>query len=477
MKEEEEEDKEKIDLITEDNNNTCNKNKDIIPSKEISQFISIVNQIAKSLPETLNTVQKDFSNLEARLFNIMDKLNNSINIINSFNNIIDIIHDANKDNNNLKDDISYDIKQSNKLKKYIEILDNYQKYLLDKNNELVNNIKESIIKEIRKKLDTFKFEKNNIFYKFQRIINDVQKLKKNIDLIENKDNEEFKIDNNSNDLEILQKYFKDFERDYNQVLLNMKKLNENMILFISENLSKYFEAQVKITEEINKERNRLINIIQKDKESEDTFYYEKIKKMNEILSNDIKKFISIKSEYKEESKDKKKTLLSRIGDALFAESECYIMYNNIENDIGLYDINKNEDDDVYNKEDLTSLKILINKLKKSEVVSNDSLNKGFIILGNNSDKKRYINLCLNFVKYANSPNKENKNDNFKYENFDNFIFANNLLNMISHNCKNNISYKDKSEDFKENYKYYEILDNIINIGDKSFIENKYMSSL
>ena len=45
---EEEENKEKIDLITEDNNNTCNKNKDIIPSKEISQFISIVNQIAKS---------------------------------------------------------------------------------------------------------------------------------------------------------------------------------------------------------------------------------------------------------------------------------------------------------------------------------------------------------------------------------------------------------------------------------------------
>ena len=301
----EEEDKEKIDLITEDNNNTSNKNKDIIPSKEISQFISIVNQITKSLPETLNTVQKDFSNLEAILFNIMNKLNNSISINNSFNNIIDIIHDANKDNN-LKDDISYDIKQSNKLKKYIEILDNYQKYLLDKNNELVNDIKESIIKEIRKKLDAFKFEKNNIFYKFQRIINDVQKLKKNIDLIENKDNEEFKIDNNSNDLEILQKYFKDFEKDYNQVLLNMKKLNENMILFISENLSKYFEAQVKITEEINKERNRLINIIQKDKESEDTFYYEKIKKMNEILSNDIKKFISIKSEYKEESKDKKK---------------------------------------------------------------------------------------------------------------------------------------------------------------------------
>ena len=31
-----------------------------------------------------------------------------------------------------------------------------------------------------------------------------------------------------------------------------------------------------------------------------------ILKMNEILSNDIKKFISIKSEYKEESKDKKK---------------------------------------------------------------------------------------------------------------------------------------------------------------------------
>ena len=140
-----------------------------------------------------------------------------------------------------------------------------------------------------------------------------------------------------------------------------------------------------------------------------------------------------------------------------------------------------DDDNNYNKEDLNLLKKIINKLKQPEVVSDESLNNAFNILGNNSDRKGFINLCLNFVKYVNSnsfSNKENKNENkFKYVNFDNFIFANNLFNMISHNCKNNISFQDKNKDFKENYKYYQILDNIINIGDKSFIENKYMSSL
>lgn len=34
-----------------------------------------------------------------------------------------------------------------------------------------------------------------------------------------------------------------------------------------------------------------------------------------------------------------------------------------------------------------------------------------------------------------------------------------------------------NKDFKENFKYYKILDSIINLGEKSFIENKYMCSL
>ena len=481
----EEENKEKNDLnINKENNNNDNKNKDIIPPvNEISKFILIVNQITISLPEYLNTIQKYFSCLEAKSLNIIDKINYSFNSNNILSNIIDINMDINIDINNniynnnniLKDDILLDIEKNNKLNKFIEIYDNYQKFLIEKNNELVNNIKESIINEIKKKLNIFKLEKNNIIYKFQRIINDVSKLKKNIDLIENKDNEEFKIDNNSNDLEILQNYFKDFERDYKLILSKIKKLNEDMILFISENLNKYFEIQIKITEEINKERNKIINNIKKDKSTEDNIFYEKIQNMNETLLNDIKNFISLKSEFNAESKEKKKTLLSRIGDALFAENE-YIMYNNIENDMGIYDININEDD-IYNKDDLISLKKLINKLKKSEVISDDSLNNAFTILGNNSDRKKYLNLCLNFVKYVNTTNKENKKNNYKYENFDNFIFANNLFNMISHNCNNNKQFKNKNEDFKENYKYYEILDNIINIGDKSFIENKYMSSL
>ena len=162
-----------------------------------------------------------------------------------------------------------------------------------------------------------------------------------------------------------------------------------------------------------------------------------------------------------------------------AETEYYIMYNNL--DSGFDIPSDKNDNNNYNKEDLFLLKKLINKLKKPEVVSDDSLNKAFSILGNNSDRKKFLNLCLNFVKYVNSnpsSNKENTNFNYyKYENFDNFIFANNLFNMISHNCKNNISFKDKNRDFEENYKYFQIINNIINIGNKSFIGNKYMSYL
>lgn len=143
--------------------------------------------------------------------------------------------------------------------------------------------------------------------------------------------------------------------------------------------------------------------------------------------------------------------------------------------------NKNEEEEEeennnYNKEELIILKKILNNLKKSEVVSD--LNNAFTILGNNSDRQQYINLCLHFLNYSNSNSlskKENNYNHFKYYNFDNFIFINNIFKIISHN----ITKKNKTlnKDFKENFKYYKILDSIINLGEKSFIENKYMCSL
>jgi hypothetical protein len=311
------------------------------------------------------------------------------------------------------------------------------------------------------------------------------RLKKNIDLIENKNNEDLKIDNN-HEIEILQKYLFQFEKEYNILILEIKNLNNNITSFISDNINKYFEITSKIQEEINKERIKNLNNLKKNKTNEDTFFSKKIQKNNENIFNNIIKFNSIKidNEDDEEQKDNKKTLLSRVGEAFLFENDYILLMNNFEDEIDSNKTNKREDDDNYNKEDLSLLKKVINKLKKPEVVSDDSLSKCFSILGNNSDIKNYINLCFYFVKYVNScsiTNKDNDNknyNNFKYYNFDNFIFSNNLFNMISQNCqKNNISSTDKQQDFKENYKYYQILDGIINIGERSFIDNKYMCSL
>ena len=467
---------EKKDL-NKDNNNI--ESKETFPSKEISDFISIIDQTSSSLPNFITSLKTYFLYLETRISSFIQQINNSTNINLKSNININL----NEDINSIKDDFFLNLKQNNQIDKNIEIFNNYQKFVDDKNKELFNAINESIIKEIKKKLEQYRYEKIKIFSKFQCIVNDILKLKKNIDLIENKDNEDFKIDNNSNDLQILQIYLSEFEKEYNLILIEIKELNKKVISFMIDYFNKYYELIIKTNEEINRERIKIMNNIKKYKIDDDNSFFEKIQKLNIVLSNDIKKFISLKNEGSNEPKDKdknKQSLLSYISNALLVENDYYFLMNDYNKEFGIN--SKDKDDDNYNKEDLLSLKNLINKLKKSEVVTDDSLNHSFNILGNNSDKKKYINLCLNFVKYVNSnylSNKENnKNNNyFKYENFDNFIFANNLLNMIYHNCTNIISSTDKKKDFKENYKYYQILNNIINIGDKSFIENKYMSSL
>ena len=450
------------------------KDKESSSSKELSQFISIIEQASTSLPNLLNSIKKYFSCIESKIIFLKKQLNHNFNINNE---IISINKEENFFSN---EDIFFSLEQSNQISKYIDIFNSYQKFLEEKNKKLIDYICESIINEVKKRMEKYKLEKNKIFYKFQNLINDVLKLKKYIDLIENKDNEGFKIDNNSNDLQILQNYLSELEKEYNLILIQIKKLNENILSFISEKINQYFEVKNKINEEIEKERIKIMNDLKKYKANEDNLFFEKIQKMNEILDKNIKEFISLKNEYNNESKNNKKTLLSRLGDALMLETtEYFILTNNIHNEFE-NDLKIKYDDNDYNKDDLSTLKKVINKLKKSEVVSDDTLNNVFGILGNNSDRNKYINLCLNFVKYVNTNsylNKENNDDNFKYKNFDNFIFANNLLNMISHNCKNNFVVENKKEDFKENYKYYQILNNIIDIGNKSFIDNKYMSSL
>ena len=473
----------------ETNNSDDNKEKIEIkespPSKEISEFISILNQTTTSLPNFLNSIQKYFSSLENKILNLIQQINNFFNTnSNIINNDININNkqDEQIDNNIIKDDLFTNIEQNCQINKYIDIFNKYQKLLFDKNEELTNMLKETIINQIKKELNQFKIEKNKILYKFQNLINEILQLKKNIDLIKNKNNEDLKIENN-NEIKILQEYLIHFEKEYNIIILEIKKINDNINSFISENLNKYFEITSKIQDEINKERIKNLNNLKKSKTNEDNLFYKTISKNNENIFKNIKTFNSIKleSENDEETKEKKKTLFSRMGEVFLLENDYFMLMNNFENEIETNIRNKKDNDEgTYNKEDLSLLKKVFNELKKPEVVSDDLLHNCFTILGNNSNNKNYINLCFNFVKYANScslANKEN-NNNFKYYNFDNFIFSNNLFNIISQNCqRNNIISTDKKQEFKENYKFYQILDNIINIGEQSFIDNKYMCSL
>jgi hypothetical protein len=126
---------------------------------------------------------------------------------------------------------------------------------------------------------------------------------------------------------------------------------------------------------------------------------------------------------------KSKSLLSRIGDAMLIAPEYFVIFNSFDDDEDDKAKKKNDDDN-YNKDDLSTLKNIYNDLKGKDVVADDSLNKLFAILGDVSDKNKFINLCLHFVKYISQKSDIN---NLMYKNVENFIFANNMFNIICHN--------------------------------------------
>ena len=160
-----------------DKENNNKEKKETFPSKEISDFISIIDQASLSLPDFLKSIKTYFCYLETRITFMIQQINNSINYNFAKENInINIIEE-----NNLKDDLFTNLKQKNQLNKYVDYLNNYQKIIDDKNKELLNLINDTIIKEIKKQLEKYKYEKIKIFSKFQCLINDITILKKNID--------------------------------------------------------------------------------------------------------------------------------------------------------------------------------------------------------------------------------------------------------------------------------------------------------
>ena len=443
------------------------ENKNIF-SKDITEFIYIIDELAISLPNSMDYLKKYFSSLQMKMSFLIQQINSikkNINIICEEN-----ISNLKQENENEKNE-EFDLLFLN-----FDSMNNLELFIKKKKEELINFLDESIIKDINKKYNSFKLEKNKLFIRLQNIINDIIKIKGNINLVidKSKNIEDLEMQkNSSDDLKILQNFFTLFEKEYNSILFDIKNLNQETLSFIYEDLNKYFELYLKINEEIKEEINRIIIGNKISCEDENKFLVDKIKNSNKKMQKDIKQYILLNNDNRINESMKSKSLLSRIGDAMLIAPEYFILFNNFENE-DEDKTKKHEEDDNYNKDDLSTLKKVFNDLSSEKTLSDESLSKLFGILGNVSDKKEYINLCLHFVKYI----QENIG-NFKYNNIENFIFGNNMLNIICLNCPfNKIATEGNSrEEFEKNYKYYQIIDNIIKIGNESLIGNKYMCTL
>jgi len=441
------------------------ENKNIF-SKDISEFITIINELSVSLPDFLDYLKKYFSSLQIKISLLIHQINsikNNVNIIISNENI-----------NNLKEENEKN-EEFDLLFHSFDSINDLELFIKKKKEELINLLNDSIIKDINVKFNSFKLEKNKLFIRLQNIINDIIKIKGNIDLVIDKckNIEDLEMQkNNSDDLKVLQNFFASFEKEYNSVISELKNLNQNTLTFIYDDLNKYFELYLKMNEEIKEEINRIITGNKIRFEDDNKFLVEKIKISNKKMKKDIKQYNLLNNDNRINESLKSKSLLSRIGDAMLLAPEYFILFNNFDNE-DEEKTKKHEEEDYYDKNDLLALKNVFNDLLSEKVLSDESLNILFGILGNVSDKKKYTNLCLHFVKYINENRKS------EYKNIENFIFGNNMLNIICHNIPfNKISSENNSkEEFEKNYKFYQIIDNIIRIGNDSFIGNKYMCIL
>ena len=451
------------------------ENKNIF-GKDISEFITIISDLVISLPNFYDYVNKYFSYLQTKITILIQQINANKN--SSLFNVTSKDNENENENSKKEENENKTDEELDKLLHKYESINDFDNLIIQKRKELSNLLDKSIIKEINEKFNNFKVEKNKLLIRFQNIINEVIKIKGNIDLVidKSKNIEDLDMQKNDNeDLKILQDYLSFFEKEYSGLLSQLKKLNQNTLSFIYEDLNKYFELSQKINEEIKDEINRIIIGNKNSYEDENKFFSDKIKISNKKSQKDIKQYILLNNDNGINETKKSKSLLSRIGDAMLIAPEYFVLFNNFDNDEE--DIKNNQkDDDNYNKDDLSTLKKIYNDLGGQDVISDESLNKLFGILGDISDKSKYRNLCLHFVRYIN--HKANK-EKLMYKNVENFKFANNMLNKICQNYPlKKISADDHTKDeFEENLKYYQILHNIIRIGNVSHIENKYMCSL
>ena len=309
------------------NKKKLEKENKIIFGKDISEFITIISDLVISLPNFYDYVNKYFSYLQTKITILIQQINANKNssLFNATSN------DNENENNKKEENENKTDEELDMLFHKFESINDFDKFIIQKRKELSNLLDESIIKEINEKFNNFKVEKNKLLIRFQNIINEVIKIKGNIDLVldKSKNIEDLDMQKNDNeDLKILQDYLTFFEKEYSGLLSQLKKLNQNTLSFIYEDLNKYFELSQKINEEIKDEINRIIIGNKNSYEDENKFFSDKIKISNKKSQKDIKQYILLNNDNGINETKKSKSLLSRIGDAMLIAPEYFVLFNN-----------------------------------------------------------------------------------------------------------------------------------------------------
>ena len=153
------------------------KENKIIFGKDISEFINIINELSVSLPNFYNYLKKYFSTLQSKFFLMVQQINNVKNINIIFNEH-EIVKGENEENEEDVIDEELDLLFYN-----FESINDFNKFIIRKRKELTNLLDETIIKEINNRYNSYKLEKNKLLIKLQYIIDDITKIKENIDLV------------------------------------------------------------------------------------------------------------------------------------------------------------------------------------------------------------------------------------------------------------------------------------------------------
>ena len=140
-------------------------------------------------------------------------------------------------------------------------------------------------------------------------------------------------------------------------IIRIKKFNQSTLNFKYEELNKYFELSQKINDEIKDEINRIIIGNKNSSENENKFFCDKIKLFNKKIQKDIKQYILLNNDNGIDESMKSKSFLSHIDDSMLMALEYFILFNNFDNDEEDKANNKKNNDN-YNKDDLSTLKMI-----------------------------------------------------------------------------------------------------------------------